>query len=143
MTCLACGQTHANDRLVTLSDGSAVSNHSEAWRSECEARHVLNMPTRVQRQNFLWDVLKKRGAAAQVKLKADIVMLCKPHHRHSVLAAFYNGLELEFQRQLRDIVDARVIRAAAGRVENSGSQIGGSPAPKADRLTHDTGLFLT
>lgn len=42
------------ERIVTLVDGSQVSNYSEDWRHECEARAVLAMPTLRQRRAYLY-----------------------------------------------------------------------------------------
>jgi len=48
MTCPAC--THPR---VTLINGSETCTWSEAWRAETEARHVLAMPDKVQRREYL------------------------------------------------------------------------------------------
>jgi hypothetical protein len=39
--------------MVTLVDGTRVPSDSEEWRFQCEAQHVLNLPTREQRQAVL------------------------------------------------------------------------------------------
>lgn len=56
---------------VTLHDGTVVDSYSEEWRHECEARAVLAMPSKRQRQNFLWGTLddfgKPRGGVIQVR----------------------------------------------------------------------------
>lgn len=39
--------------MVTLVDGTRVTSDSEPWRFECEARYVLDMPTKEARQAFL------------------------------------------------------------------------------------------
>lgn len=62
--------------MVTLIDGSQVDNASEEWRHECEARAVLNMPTKSARQNFLWGTLdqygKTRGGVLQIRGEAEV-----------------------------------------------------------------------
>lgn len=74
------------ERLVTLHDGRQVSNYSEEWRHECEARHVLNMPTKTARQNYLWGtrdhwgkysggIRQKRGDDACRRLEDTILAL--------------------------------------------------------------------
>ncbi len=42
-----------NYTMVTLVDGTRAPSDSEAWRFECEARYVLDMPTKEARQAFL------------------------------------------------------------------------------------------
>lgn len=60
------------DRLVTLIDGTEVSNYSQEWRAECEARHVLAMPSIIARREYLAAIRKKRGDAAGQQLE-DLV----------------------------------------------------------------------
>jgi hypothetical protein len=55
----------------TLIDGSQVDSSSEAWRAECEARAVLDMPL-AQRQAFFLRVEKLRGRDAAMGLKAAV-----------------------------------------------------------------------
>lgn len=80
--------TRPNEATVTLHDGTQVSNYSEEWRHECEARAVLAMPAKRQRQNFLWGsinqynraeggVLQRRGEAETKRLEATILKLWK------------------------------------------------------------------
>lgn len=46
---------------------------SEAWRLECEARHILTWPLQ-QRQAYLADLPKWRGEAATQALRAAILV---------------------------------------------------------------------
>jgi hypothetical protein len=62
---------------ATLHDGTVVASDSEAWRHECEARHVINMPTLEQRRAYLAGIEDKRGAAAAAALRATIEALWK------------------------------------------------------------------
>jgi hypothetical protein len=48
-------------KMVTLMDGSKVDHCSEEWRHECEARAILNMPTKGRRQDYLYGSLDHRG----------------------------------------------------------------------------------
>lgn len=57
-------------RTVTLLDGTAVDSASEAWRHECEARHVANLPARSSRQDYIEKVAAKRGHPAAQQLQA-------------------------------------------------------------------------
>lgn len=63
-----------NEQLVTLHDGRQVSNYSEEWRHETEARTVLNWPSKRQRQDYLWGALdqfgKPRGGVKQIRGEA-------------------------------------------------------------------------
>jgi hypothetical protein len=58
--------------IVTLIDGRQVDSWSEAWRAECEARHVLAMPNVHLRRIYLADVRKRRGDVAGKQLE-DLV----------------------------------------------------------------------
>lgn len=49
------------ERMVTLIDGREVSNYSEEWRQECEARTVCQMPHRLARNDYLNKVKSRRG----------------------------------------------------------------------------------
>ena len=59
--CLGC-QRCEDGPVVTLFDGRVVCNVCEDWRAECEARHVLAMPDKQVRREYLAAVEKKRGA---------------------------------------------------------------------------------
>lgn len=58
-----------DERMVTTHDGRQVSNYSEEWRLDCEARYVLNMPTKAERRHYLHKVEKKRGPAGRKYLE--------------------------------------------------------------------------
>jgi hypothetical protein len=60
------------DRQVALIDGSVVSNYSPEWRIECEARHVLAMPSIERRREYLAAIRKRRGDVAGKQLE-DLV----------------------------------------------------------------------
>ena len=65
---------------VTLFDGREVDCASEAWRAECEARHVLAYPTVQARREYLAGIQKRRGDAAYQRL-ADLVRALWAHNR--------------------------------------------------------------
>ena len=56
---------------------TAVDTHSEAWRAECEARHVLTLMGRGKgpAADYLALVAKKRGEQAAEKLKQAVTKL--------------------------------------------------------------------
>lgn len=56
------------ERTVTLIDGRQVSNTSEEWRAECEARTVCMMPSKSARRMYVFGVEQKRGAKAAGEL---------------------------------------------------------------------------
>lgn len=70
--------------LVTLHDGRQVPSDSEEWRHECEARHIIAMPTLEQRRQHLYGrrdvttgelkggLLQKRGNDAVKRLEQTI-----------------------------------------------------------------------
>ncbi len=77
-TCPAC-----NHPRVTLIDGSETCAWSEAWRAETEARHVLAMPGKYERREYLRGreeagkivkrgVFQVRGEAACLQLEAQV-----------------------------------------------------------------------
>ena len=78
MTCPEC-----NHPRVTLIDGSETCSWSEAWRAETEARHVLAMPGKYERREYLRGeevagktvkrgVFQVRGEAACLQLEAQV-----------------------------------------------------------------------
>jgi hypothetical protein len=60
---------------VHLVSGEAVCSCSEAWRHECEARHVLGMGSILGRRQYLIQVEKNRGEKARERLQATILEL--------------------------------------------------------------------
>lgn len=79
MICPTC--THPR---VTLIDGTETCSWSEAWRAECEARHVLAIPDKLRRREYLRGreeagkivkrgVLQVRGEAACRSLEAMVL----------------------------------------------------------------------
>jgi hypothetical protein len=74
---------NCNHPRVTLIDGSETCTWSEAWRAETEARHVLAMPGKYERREYLRGqeeagkivkrgVLQVRGEAACLQLEAQV-----------------------------------------------------------------------
>lgn len=55
--------------LVTLRDGRQVSNASEEWRAECEARYVANMAGHKERLKYLDSVQAVRGVESRMALE--------------------------------------------------------------------------
>ena len=53
------------ERMVTLFDGTVVSNYSEEWRAECEARTVCRMPRKLDRRLYMQAVEARRGREAR------------------------------------------------------------------------------
>lgn len=60
---------------VRLIDGTEVDSSSEAWRAECEARHVLNMHGKPARYAYLTRVESKRGKVNRDALEAGVMGL--------------------------------------------------------------------
>jgi hypothetical protein len=77
---------------VTLVDGTIVASDSEAWRAECEARRVLSMRNKMQRNSYIYVVehgserngvrRRGRGKEAADKLRADVMRVWRLS-RHS------------------------------------------------------------
>jgi len=70
MECLGCNYILTTP--VTLRDGRIVCSSCEAWRLECEARHVLALP---HRREYLDEVRKKRGEDAYQALRNEMLSL--------------------------------------------------------------------
>lgn len=66
--------------IVTLIDCREVDSSSEDWRQECEARHILAMPDKQARRDYLASVQKRRGDKAHQQL-ADLVRAVWAHNR--------------------------------------------------------------
>lgn len=60
---------------VWLIDGRAVSDTSEDWRHECEARAIAALPTLEERRAWLESLEKKRGKEAVDRLRATMKAL--------------------------------------------------------------------
>lgn len=52
MSCLGCNRLET-DQVAKLIDGTVVCTYCEAWRAECEARHILAIPDKVARREYL------------------------------------------------------------------------------------------
>lgn len=61
--------------MVALADGTQVKSDSREWLLECEARYVLNLPTKADRHALLDKIEKRRGRAARVELSDRILAL--------------------------------------------------------------------
>ena len=66
--CLGCNLIE--EKPVTLRTGKVVCSSCEAWRLECEARHVLALPTRADRAEYLAKVGPKRSSALTAEILA-------------------------------------------------------------------------
>lgn len=61
--------------LVTLVDGRQVPSDHPEWKDECEARHVLSIPTKAARLELLAAIEKKRGKDAADDLRRRVLLL--------------------------------------------------------------------
>lgn len=61
--------------LVTLSNGRQVLSNSQEWMAECEARHILDMPSKPARLAMLDGIEKRRGPEARRELEQRIMDL--------------------------------------------------------------------
>lgn len=69
VTCEKCER----EKCKTMVDGLQVCSFCQRHRAECEARFVLSMPRRLDRQQYLESITSRRGPAAGKELK-DLVM---------------------------------------------------------------------
>lgn len=65
---------------VTLIDGREVDSASEPWRQECEARHILAMPSIQARRDYLASIKQRRGDKHHAAL-AELVRAVWAHNR--------------------------------------------------------------
>lgn len=73
MTC----PTNCTHPRITLVDGTETCTWSEAWRAECEARHVCDLPTIFDRRSYLVKIQHKRGDQAWLQLRAAVAEVWK------------------------------------------------------------------
>lgn len=66
---------------VTLHDGRVVGSWSEDWRAECEARGLLKMPSKEERNRHLALVVKKRGEEAAERLRQHALRIWRAEHK--------------------------------------------------------------
>lgn len=71
MTCTRCER----DRTVTLATGDQCCTWCESHRAECEARAVLALPTREQRQIRIQRIGERRGSEAEKSLRGVVLKL--------------------------------------------------------------------
>lgn len=69
LKCFCCNQVHEAARLVTLPNGEEVGNYSQRFREVSEALQIANYPTLEQRRRVMFNIEKKRGAAAAARVK--------------------------------------------------------------------------
>ena len=62
---------------AALCDGTEVPSDSQAWRHECEARHVAAKPTLAERRAYLDDIERRRGKDAADRLRRTMGELWK------------------------------------------------------------------
>ena len=72
MECLGCNLVSASP--VLLRTGKIVCSSCEAWRHECEARHVLTRKNKAIKE-YLEGVRAKRGIDASVSLRNEMIAL--------------------------------------------------------------------
>lgn len=102
-----------NERMVTLHDGRQVSNYSEAWRHECEAMHILNMPTLAERraclygvreskrqQNGTWHTFIARRGVLQTRGEAEVKRI------EATMTALWKRRQSKFNNHPRQAVEA-------------------------------------
>lgn len=86
--------------MVALIDGEEVDSASEAWRFECECRYILNLPTLIQRREWLYGrietsrltgktsatggLLQRRGEDAVKIIEAKMMELWKARQNSRV-----------------------------------------------------------
>lgn len=69
--------------MVTLADGREAPSDSEEWRAECEAKWVLDLPSKAARHDFVYGpvgqdgirrggVAKRRGMEAAKRLEQRV-----------------------------------------------------------------------
>lgn len=69
--------------MVTLATGEQVPSDSQEWLLECEARHILNLPSKPARLELLEQIEKRRGPDARRELEVRILTLWELSKRNS------------------------------------------------------------
>ena len=62
-------------RMRKLIDGRIVSNCSDEWRHECEARALMALPSQRARREALDTIIDKRGVAAADRLRVTMTAI--------------------------------------------------------------------
>lgn len=113
--------------MKTLMDGRQVHGNSEAWRHECEARAVLDMPLDQRKQHLEGQVdgdgrvLKKgilqyRGRDEMNRLKATIMLIWTDRQARNLLPLSQEEIDAHLERiacdaqgeRLRADIEARM-----------------------------------
>lgn len=63
-----------------------MDTNSEAWRFECECRHVMSLRVREARRQYLDGVKKVRGEAAALRLEDGVRAMWEVRRGANVLA---------------------------------------------------------
>lgn len=61
--------------MVTLVTGEQVPSDSPKWLHECQARYIIELPTRERREKFLAEIAKRNGEEAKRELVKTIRQL--------------------------------------------------------------------
>ena len=64
-------------RKVTTPMGQQVDSDSEEYRSWCEAKHVMKITKKVDRQRYMGDILRIRGEKAHQQLAEKVLAIWK------------------------------------------------------------------
>lgn len=73
---MTCTQ-HTRCNPATLPDGRETCTWSEDWRNHCEALHVCNLPSILERRQYLMKIQQKRGDKAWLKLRTAVELAWK------------------------------------------------------------------
>ena len=74
LRCYACGEVHANSRLVATIDGRVMGNYQQSWFLYNEAVWVLKTyRAKRTRTAYLDSVETKRGQAARTALREEML----------------------------------------------------------------------
>lgn len=61
------------ERMVTLVDGTEVSNYSPEWKHQCYAVHLLDHFPLLRRRAFLESIRQRQGQDAYMRLRDTLV----------------------------------------------------------------------
>lgn len=111
--------------MVTLHTGEQVDSASEAWRAECEARHILAMAM-PQRDEFFQAVERKRGTDATKALKQRCYDL-EPHYvldlpNKAQRNSYVDAVERRFGHNPAEALRLKVRKLSAERVAQRAAQ---------------------
>jgi hypothetical protein len=105
-----------------LFDGRMVDNDSEAWREQCEAQTILDMPTRGARWAYIRGVEARRGETSSMRLQAIMANLMPTERqRAGIITALMYYRDGAYTRQFMALLKTPEFTKPTGATEQIAS----------------------